>query len=448
MRITKETHAPAQSTIFPPETTAPSTEQGEETGTALALIGTQPAALIYAPGVLAGLVERIKSEVRNELATLDVSRPKDKARIISLAAKVASAKVSLDDAGKALGEEARKQIDAINADRKWMRDELDPFKIEVRKPVTDLENAEKERVAALEAALASIPESADYGRNECPAEIRERLVYLSGLYSTRDWNEFSKRAEQTISAEIAHMGDLLAAAEKREADALELIRLRAEAAERAIKEREEAAALAAKQAAERKAEEQARLAREATEAEQRRIENERIQAEARAKQAEAEKIEAEQRAARELQEAEERRKREAEQAEARAKQAEAEKIEAEQRAARELQEAEDRRKREAEQAEARRIADAEAAKRREEEAAEQAKRDQEAAIEAERQRVAAEKRRELEEAEKRAKNRAHLASINREVLADLVALGASEEFGKVLIEGIVKGGVRHTTIAY
>jgi len=138
MRITKETAAPAQSTIFPPETTSPSTEQGEETGTALALIRTQPAALIYAPGVLAGLVERIKSEVRRELATLDVSRPKDKARIISLAANVASAKVSLDDAGKTLGEEARKQIDAINADRKWMREVLDPFKIEVRKPVTDL----------------------------------------------------------------------------------------------------------------------------------------------------------------------------------------------------------------------------------------------------------------------------------------------------------------------
>ena len=356
MRITKETHAPAQSTIFPPETTAPSTEQGEETGTALALIGTQPAALIYAPGVLAGQVERIKSEVRNELATLDVSRPKDKARIISLAAKVASAKVSLDDAGKTLGEEARKQLDAINADRKEMRDELDPFKIEVRKPVTDLENAEKNRIARHEDALVAL-----------------RNLSMFNVPPT--------------------IGDIELA--------ITVAKACNEVAERAIKEREDAAALAAKQAAERKAEEQARIAREAEEAEQRRIENERIQAEARAKQAEAERIAAEQ------------------------------------RGARELQEAEDRRKREAEQAEARRIADAEEAKRREEKA-----------IEAERQRVAAEKRRELEEAEKRAKNRAHLAAINREVMADLVALGASEEFGKVLIEGIVKGGVRHTTIAY
>ena len=60
MRITKETAAPAQSTIFPPETTSPSTEQGEETGTALALVGTQPAALIYAPGALTALTDKIK----------------------------------------------------------------------------------------------------------------------------------------------------------------------------------------------------------------------------------------------------------------------------------------------------------------------------------------------------------------------------------------------------
>ena len=403
MRITKEVHAPAQSSIFPPETTAPSTEQGEETGTALALVGTQPAALIYAPGVLAGLVERIKSEVRSELKTLDVSRPKDKARIISLAARVASAKVSLDDAGKTLGEEARKQIDAINADRKWMREVLDPFKIEVRKPVTDLENAEKERVAKHEAALAEIELSGSHSLQNWMTftveAMRDRLREIES--DPRDWQEFATRSAQTKAYAKAQIMQAVDAKERYESAQKELERLRAEAAERAIKEREEAAALAAKQAAERKAEEQARIAREVAEAEQRRVENESIQAEARAKQAEAEKIAAEE------------------------------------RAARELQEAEDRRKREAEQAEARRIADAEAAKRREE-----------AAIEAERQRVAAEKRRELEEAEKRAKNRAHLAAINREVLADLVALGASEEFGKVLIEGIVKGGVRHTTIAY
>ena len=414
MRITKETTAPAQSTIFPPETVAPSTEQGEETGTALALIGTQPAALIYAPGVLARLVERIKSEVRSELATLDVSRPKDKARIITLAALVASAKVSLDDAGKTLGEEARKQIDAINADRKWMRDELDPFKIEVRKPVTDLENAEKERVAEHEAALAEISGAAvftaDNWQRLGSEAIRDRIAEIEK--DERDWQEFFVRAEGTKAITIKSMRGVLALAEAAEEGARIAEIQRAEAAERAIKEREEAAALAAKQEAERKADEQARLAREATQREEKRLEDERNQAEARAKQAEAQRVAAEEKAARDLIEAEE------------------------------------RRKREAEQAEARRKADAEAATRREVEAAAQAKRDQDAAIEHERQKVAAEKRHELEEAEKRAKNRAHLAAVNREVLAAMVKVGASDELGKALIAAIVKGEIPRVTIAY
>jgi hypothetical protein len=416
MRITKETIAPEQSTIFPPETIAPSVDQGEETGTALALIGTQPAALIYAPGALTALVDRLKTEVRGQLATLDVSIPKDKARIISLSAKVASAKVSLDKAGDSLIEEHRAVVTAVNADRKAMRDDLDAFKIEVRKPVTDLENAEKERVAGHEAALAEITAaaafSADNWQHLGSIAISERIQELAADFGKRNWQEFSVRAEGTKAIAMRQMDDALFKAQQAEKAVIEAESLRAEAAERAIKEREEAAALAAKQAAERKAEEQARIAREAAEREQKRVE------------------------------------REAQEAEARAKQAEAERVAAEEKAARDLVEAEERRKREAEQAEARRIADIESAKRREEQAAAQSKRNQEAAIEAERQRVAAEKRRELEEAEKRAKNRAHLAAVNREVLADLVALGATEEFGKVLIEGIVKGNVRHTTIAY
>jgi hypothetical protein len=416
MRITKETIAPEQSTIFPPETIAPSVDQGEETGTTLALIGTQPAALIYAPGALTALVDRLKTEVRGQLATLDVSIPKDKARIISLSAKVASAKVSLDKAGDSLIEEHRAVVTAVNADRKAMRDDLDAFKIEVRKPVTDLENAEKERVAGHEAALAEITAaaafSADNWQHLGSIAISERIQELAADFGKRNWQEFSVRAEGTKAIAMRQMDDALFKAQQAEKAVIEAESLRAEAAERAIKEREEAAALAAKQAAERKAEEQARIAREAAEREQKRVE------------------------------------REAQEAEARAKQAEAERVAAEEKAARDLVEAEERRKREAEQAEARRIADIESAKRREEQAAAQSKRNQEAAIEAERQRVAAEKRRELEEAEKRAKNRAHLAAVNREVLADLVALGATEEFGKVLIEGIVKGNDRHTTIAY
>lgn len=388
MRI--ETKEPSVATVEPNESPI----------TSLALIEETSAALVYAPGAITALVDRIKAEVRAQMVGLDVSLDKDKKRYISLSTKVASAKVKLDKMGESLIEEHRSVVNAVNADRKAMRDELDAFKIEVRKPVTELEQREDDRKAAHEAALLAISESAQFGTLETSEELNQRLYYLRN-YPARDWQEFKTRADKAISDEILRTEGLLARAQKQEADRAEAKRLDDEVRERAIKEREAAAAKAAKEEAERKAAEQARIVREAAEAEQRRIENERIQAEARAKQIEAQRVADAEKAARELREAEERRVREAA-----------------------------------------------AAKQREEQAAAQSKRDQEAAIEAERQRVAAEKKRELEEAEKRAKNRAHLAAINREVLADLIALGASEEFGKVLIEAIVKGGVRHTTITY
>lgn len=403
MRLNTEAHA-AQPTI---EFVAPE----ESTITSLAVIETASAALVYAPGALTALVDKLKQEVRAQLATLDVSIPKDRARMISLSARVATAKVKLDKLGDSLIEEHRAVVTAVNSDRKAMRDDLDAFKVEVRKPVTDLENAEKERVAAHESIIHQIEELGRLDRPLNLEEIADRAGQVSAL-ADRDWQEFKQRA---VGAKVMAM-EALSEAQDRAIEARRLReqaeRLEAEARERAIKEREEAAAKAAQEAAERRAAEQARIAREATERERQRIENERIEAEARAKQAEAERIAAEERAARELQEAEE------------------------------------RRIREAEQAEARRVADAQAAQRRAQEAAAQAQRDQEAAIERERQRVAEEQRKELDEAEKRAKNKAHRLKIDNEVLGAIVALDIPMDRAQDLLIAIAKGAVPHVSIQY
>ena len=62
--------------------------------------------------------------------------------------------------------------------------------------------------------------------------------------------------------------------------------------------------------------------------------------------------------------------------------------------------------------------------------------------------MAEEQRKELDEAEKRAKNRAHQGAIHREILAALALLNISEEAGKLIIAAIAKGAVPHVTIQY
>ena len=56
------------------EAPASNTELAEETGTALALIGETTTALIYAPGALTALVDRLKAEVRGKLVIAAIAK--------------------------------------------------------------------------------------------------------------------------------------------------------------------------------------------------------------------------------------------------------------------------------------------------------------------------------------------------------------------------------------
>jgi colicin import membrane protein len=383
----------------------------------------------FRPGGSKEVLAALKEEVRRQSAALDISTEIGRAAIASLAYKVARSKTALDEQGKKLVINIKAQVSVTDKERGKVWDELDALQKEVRKPLTDWENVEKDRVADHESALTLIASTAALDGPLTLDEIEAKIEAVNQLYA-RDWEEFKQRA---AGAKALALSDLNTAVGR----AKEAIRLReeqerqeAEARERAIKEREEAAAKAATEEANRKAAEQARRAREAAEAEQRRVENERIEAEARAKQAEAQRIAAEQDAARKLAEAEEQRKREAEFAEQK-------RIAAEKEAKRQL-----------DLAEARRVADEQAAAKRAQEAAEQAKREKEAAIEAERQRVATEKRKEAVEAEKRAKNSAHQAAVNREALVGLVKVGATDDLGKAIIGAIAKGEIAHVRIEY
>lgn len=424
------------------------------TSTDLAIISAIPAivpAEFFKPNGADAVLSALKTEVRKVAATLDISTPAGREAIASLAYKVARSKTALDEQGKELVGAIKKQSGEIDAERKRMRDELDALKDEVRKPLTDWENAEKVRVACHEEAL-NILRNISLTPAESCADVAEHIEKATNLFAQREWEEFEKRALDAKNAVLFELGESLKSMQAKEAALLEAERLRAEAAERAIKEREEAAARAAKEAAERRAEEQARIAHEAAERERQRVENERIEAEARAKQAEAERIAAEERAARKLKEAEEQRIRESEQAEARrkldAEAAERRRIADELAAVARLAEAQAEAKRVAEQAEARRIAEAEAAELAASAAAAKAERERYAAVEAERQRVAAQKKAEAEEAEKRARNRAHQGAIHREILEALALLNISDEAGKLIIAAIAKGTVPHISIQY
>lgn len=357
-------------------------------------------------------LDRVRAEVEAFIEKgVSADTAAGRKEIGSFAYRVARTKSALEKVGKDLADDVKSIPKKVDATRRHVRTTLESWADEVRRPLTEWEEADTKRIAEHEELLASLVEPPEYGMTETAQEIRDRLTWLME-YPARDWQEFAAQARQTFADEIGRIKTLLAAAEKREAEAAELARLRAEAAAREAAER---AAEEARQEEERKRQEAERL---------------RLAAEVAA---EAERQRAEQAAAAERERAEQERQRiEQEKADAiaRAERAERDRIAAEEAAA-------ERERLAAEQAERDRQA-----------AAEKAEQDRLAAIEAERQRQDEEKAREAREAAEREADKMHRAKINNAAKSALIFAGLSEKDATTAIVAIAKGEVPGIKILY
>ena len=425
--------------------------------------------LVFVPGGVEAIISRIEERVR--ATRTDISTIAGRKAVASLAYKVARSKAALDRMGKDLTDEWRQRAEHVHADRRLIVKRLDALADEVRRPLTEWEDREKARVAALDRALGEMWALAEPEPPYTSADLHAKLAAFEAR-PPFDWQEFAQRAAEAARAIAAHLRDLIAKTEEAEAQAAELARLRAEEEERQRQEAErqrvereariaaeaarvarlEAEQLAAQRAAEaqRKAAEQAaevarkaqaeldaaaerqRQAEElAARAERDRIaqaERDRLAAEEAQRVAAAAALEAEQKA-----EAEHRRlRREVEEAAERARQAEV----ARQVAAR--------------QAEQDREAAAAEAERRREAAALQA-------IAAERARTQAERDAAEAKVKKREADIAHRGRINREAVAAIVLAMSAEEgmhpyvagrMAVTVVIAIAKGEVPHVRIEY
>ena len=100
------------------------------------------------------LFDRIAEQVRSVVP--DLSTDKGRKAIASMARKVASSKAAFDAHGKELKEQYTVITSKIDADRKLFRDQCDALRDEIRKPLTDWEQAEKDRISKHENAIKEI----------------------------------------------------------------------------------------------------------------------------------------------------------------------------------------------------------------------------------------------------------------------------------------------------
>ncbi|HDZ0384375.1 hypothetical protein PAG78_17525 [Klebsiella pneumoniae] len=354
--------------------------------TDLAIIEIAPdmAPAIYVENGLDSFLEKIRAGV-NEVP--DLSTAKGRARIASLAAQVSRSKTAVEKPGRDYLKRLKEQPKVVEAELRRFVTECDQLRDEVRRPLTEWEEAEKARTEALQQRLVdlrALSDVIDTAGNYLPsADIQARILEAKSVVLDDSWQERAAEAGVAKDSTIQQLEASLVIAQKREHEAAELDRLRKEAEEKARLEREENIRREAAEQAKRDAEAKA-------------------QAEINA----AARRESEARAATER--------------------AEREKIEAQQKAEREAKAA-------AEKAEQEKNAAIAAERRRQEEA--------ESARLAEQKRIA-------EEEARRAADKEHRRSINRQAIADLIESGLTQEMAEKALIAIASGKVSAVSIKY
>lgn len=429
--------------------------------TALALVQSITAVEFFKPGASNDILEKVEREARALAASFDVSTPAGEAGLRTLAATLAKVKVKIGKEGKALVADEKARLKIIDTERGLVEDRMETLQKEVRQPLTDKEDAEKQRIADHEGALAILVQSGEYVERNWQAmsaeDMRVRLAEITN--SQRDWQEFLARARQACATTIVQIKTAIAQREKLDADAAELEKLRAMAAAQRQKEHEENIAREAREAAEASARERAAEQARVAEAERQRVEMERAESEAKAKQAEAQRVAAEAKAVQEAADAAEALRVEQERAQEAAKR-HAEQVRA---AEEETRAAIAKAEQDAKDAATQHIANLEALRlkaegekraadekreREAKEAEERAAQGQRDAIEAERQRHAEDAARIKAEADAREKDKAHRASVHDEAEAALIAGGMGKTAARMAVTIIAREQVPHVKISY
>lgn len=212
----------------------------------------------------------------------DLTTDRGRKAIGSLAHKIARTKTAIDDAGKKLNEQARQQINVVDAARRAIREKLDALKDQVRAPLTAWEARETAREEEIAAKIAFLDLISIVNQGATSAQVGDAVETVAAMIFDPDtYQARLPEIEQRRAEVVARLSDVQSRIAREETDRAELERLRAEATAREEAERlareAEAARMRAEQAerehiaAEKraKAEREEAIARAAHDAEER-----------------------------------------------------------------------------------------------------------------------------------------------------------------------------------
>lgn len=224
-------------------------------------------------------MDALISEIEIEAGSFsaDVSTKEGRAKIISMAAKVARCKSPIKELATELKDDSRRLIDSVNRRLSRYEAAMDDLRDRIRQPVTEIEEREAAELKARQDRLAEIERLSTTRAFSTVEDVKGLLKDLEIAFDFDNWGEFQFKAEITYQRAKEYLQSELERGIKYEAEQAELQRLRREAAEREQKDREAEIARQAAEKAKREAEQLAqKVARETAEREQKIAEEKRI----------------------------------------------------------------------------------------------------------------------------------------------------------------------------
>lgn len=246
----------------------------ENPGTAIVAADAPTAVVLFDNEKFDAFLAKLKADVA--AVPVDLTTKKGRDAIASVAAKVRSEKASIDKDRLRLTAEWRNMTAQVNGAWNNIKEQMDALAVEARKPLTEWEQAEKDRNERADAIINQLARDAMVSLDDSAADVRTRgMSVYETVLDPALFGDKLDTAQQAKDHAISQLKAALARLTREEAERAELEKLRAEAAERAEAER-----IAAEQA-------------EAERVEAARIEAERIAAEQAKADAEKRRIEAE-----------------------------------------------------------------------------------------------------------------------------------------------------------
>lgn len=208
---------------------------------------------LYVSGGLDPYYQQIRNQVLSEVP--DLTTKKGIARIKSLAAMVSSSKVAIEKPGREYLKQLKEMPKVIEAELRDWNQKMDALRDEVRQPVTDLEEKEKARIAALDQRLNEIHQIGSVaGLDILPSEtITAWIGKLEAISVDATWDEYQDRAQVAKESAKVKLEAFLQTRLTWEAQQAEIARLKAEQEEKDRIQREQQIAAQARHEAEQKA---------------------------------------------------------------------------------------------------------------------------------------------------------------------------------------------------